>query len=118
MLNKLLLTNFEEEDIGNIQFQQDGAMCHTAEASLDVLHPVFEDHIISHRADVWWCLATSEMRFHTVRLLFDALKENIREAIGEIQLYIIDKVLKNWNDRVGYGMASWGSHLNEIIFHY
>ena len=48
----------------------------------------------------------------------DALKDNIPEAIGEIQLHTIDKVLKNWNDRVGNCMASRGSHLNEIIFHY
>ena len=31
----------------------------------------------------------------------DALKENIREAIGEIQLHTIDNVLKNGTDRVG-----------------
>ena len=31
----------------------------------------------------------------------DALKDNIREAIGEIQLHTIDNVLKNWTDRVG-----------------
>ena len=30
----------------------DGATCHTAEATLDVLRPVFEDSIISRRADV------------------------------------------------------------------
>ena len=48
----------------------------------------------------------------------DALKDNIREAIGEIQLHTIDNVLKNWTDRVGYCMVSRGSHLNEIIFHY
>ena len=48
----------------------------------------------------------------------DALKDNIREAIGEIQLHTIDNVLKNWTDRVGYCMASRGSHLNEIILHY
>ena len=29
----------------------------------------------------------------------DALKDNIREAIGEIHLHTIDKVLKNWTDR-------------------
>ena len=33
--------------IGNISFQQDGATCHTAKATLDVLRPVFEDRIIS-----------------------------------------------------------------------
>ena len=32
----------------------------------------------------------------------DALKDNIHEAIGEIQLHTIDNVLKNWTDRVGY----------------
>ena len=48
----------------------------------------------------------------------DASKDNIREAIGEIQLLTIENVLKNFTDRVGYCMASRGSHLNEIIFHY
>ena len=48
----------------------------------------------------------------------DALKDNIREAIGEIQLHTIDNVLKNWTDRVGYCMANRGSYLNETIFHY
>ena len=38
----------------------------------------------------------------------DALKDNIRNAIGEIQLHTIDNVLKNWTDRIGYYMASGG----------
>ena len=46
----------------------------------------------------------------------DILKDNIREPIVEIQLHIIDNVLKT--DRVGYCMASRGSHLNDIIFHF
>ena len=51
MLNEFLFTKIEEEDIGNICFQQDVAGCHTAEATLDVSRPVFEDRIISRRAD-------------------------------------------------------------------
>ena len=31
MLNEFLFTKIEEEDIGNIWFQKDGATCHTAE---------------------------------------------------------------------------------------
>ena len=54
MLNDFLFTKIEEEKIGNIWFQQDGATCHTAEATLDVLHPVFEDRIISLKADEVW----------------------------------------------------------------
>ena len=54
MLNEFLFTKIEEEDIGNIWFQQDGATCHTAETTLDVLLSVYEDRIISRRAGVVW----------------------------------------------------------------
>ena len=36
----------------------------------------------------------------------DAVKDNIRKAIGEIQLHTLDNMLKNWTDRVGYCVAS------------
>ena len=54
ILSKFLFTKIEEDDIGNIWFKQDGATCHTAEAKLDVLCPVFEDRIVSRKADVVW----------------------------------------------------------------
>ena len=54
LLNEFLFIKIEEEDISNIWFQQDGATCHTAEATLGVLRPVVEDRIISRRADVVW----------------------------------------------------------------
>ena len=66
-LNEFLFTQIEEDDIGNIWFQQDGAKCHTTEATLDVLRLVFEDRIITSRADVD---ATSELQFDTVGLVF------------------------------------------------
>ena len=43
------------------------------------------------------------------------LKNNIREAIGEIQLHSINNIFKNCSDRVGHCVTSRGSHLNEII---
>ena len=95
------------------------------------MRPVFKDRIISRRADVvcppqscdltllvyylWG--AVKEKCYADKPETIDALKDNIREAIGEIQLHTIDNVLKNWIDRVGYCMASRGSHLNEIIFY-
>ena len=33
----------EEDDSGNIWFQKYGSTCHTAEVTLDVLCPIFED---------------------------------------------------------------------------
>ena len=132
MLNGFLFTKIEEKDIGNICFQQNGATGHTVEATLDFLLPVFEDRIISRRAAVVWpprrCDLTPLDYYLWVTVkdncnsskpeTIDALKDNILEAIGEIQLPTIDNVLKDWTNRVGYCMASRYRHLNEIIFHY
>ena len=125
MLNEFLFTKIEEEHIGNIWFHPDQAKWHTAEATFDVLRPVFEDRIIRRRADVVWPPRSCDSTPLDYYLCYtdkpetiDALKNNIRKVIGEIQPHTIDNVLINWNDRIGYCMASLGSHLNEIIFHY
>ena len=129
---EFLFTRIEEEDIFNIWFQQDGVPCHTAKATLVVLRPVFADRIISLRADVVWpprnCDLTlwvyylwgavKDKRYSDKSETIDALRDNIREAIGEIQLHTIDNVIKNWTDCVDYCMASRGSYLNELICHY
>ena len=98
----------------------------------NLLRPFLEDRIISSRADVVWPPRSCDLTTLDYYLwgavndkccsdkpeTIDALKDNIPEAIGEIQLHINDNVLKNCTDREGYCMASRGSHLNEIIFHY
>ena len=105
MLNEFFFTKIEEKDIGNIYFQEDGATCHTVEATLDVLRPVFEDCIISRRADVVWpprCCDLTPLDYYLWAAVkdkcyddkpekIDALKDNIREAIAEIQLHPIDR---------------------------
>ena len=98
MLNEFLFTKIEEEDIGNIWFQQDGATCHTAEATLDILRPVFEDLIISRKTDVVWPPPSCDLTplyyylwgavkdkcYADKPETIDVLKANIRVAIGEI----------------------------------
>ena len=95
-------------------------MCHIAEATLDVLSPVFEDGIISRRTDVVWPSRSCDLPlldyylwgavrdkcYADKREAIDALKDCTRKAISEIQLHTIDNVLKNCIDRVGYCMAS------------
>ena len=94
-LNEFLFLKVEEEDIGNNWFQQNSAMCQTAEATLDfVLRPVFENRIISRRTNfvrpprscdltlldhyLWGTVKRYTDKPETI----DALKDNIRAAIG------------------------------------
>ena len=123
-MKKFFFTNIEEEDIGNIYFQQDGATCHIGELTLDVLRPVFEDHISAARsydltplAYYIWGVVKHKCYADKPETI-DALKDNISEAFGDIQLQTIDNVLKNLNGWIRYCMANRGSHLNEITFHY
>ena len=75
-------------------------------ATQSKLHTMFCAHFLKTALSASWCrLATSELRFGTVGILF-------------VGLQTIDNVIKNLTDCVGYCMASRGSHLNEIIFHY
>jgi len=121
-----LLPKFEEEDIW---FQQDGASCHTANATVDLLRIVFKNRIISRNADVNWpsrsCDLTpldyfygelSKMSYTNQPETIQELKHKIKVAIDEIRAYTVENVLKNWIDRMGYCAAS-RSHLNEIVFH-
>ena len=43
MLNEFLSPKIEEDDMDGIWFQQDGATCHTANVTIDVLRTVFEN---------------------------------------------------------------------------
>ena len=106
------------------------ALCVT-QPKLHLMRPVFEDRIISHRAEFVWpprgCDLTPlayylwgavKDKCYAVKPdTIDVLKDNISEGIGEIQLHTIDNVLKNWTDRVDC-TASQGRLLNEIISHY
>ncbi len=132
MLNEFLFREIEEEDIGGIWFQQDGATCHTANATINLLRTVFEDRIISRNSDIVWpprsCDLTpldyylwgavKDQCYANKPATIDALKTNIRDVIAEIQPHTIENVLKNWTDRMGWCMASRGSHMNEVVFHH
>ena len=47
MLNEFLFPKIEEDAMGDIWFQQDRTICHTANVTIDLLRPVFGNRIIS-----------------------------------------------------------------------
>ncbi|GFW25251.1 transposable element Tc3 transposase [Trichonephila clavipes] len=111
-------------------FQQDGATCHTARATIDLLKDTFGDRLISRFGPVNWPPRSCDLipldyfQWGYVRLLvyadkpqtLDHLEDNIRRVIADIRLQMLEKVIENWTSRLDYIRVSRGSPMPEIIF--
>ncbi|GFV69882.1 uncharacterized protein TNCV_1982491 [Trichonephila clavipes] len=111
-------------------FQQDGATCHTARATIDLLKDTFGDRLISRFGPVNWpprsCDLTPLDYFlwgYVKSLVYadypqtlDHLEDNIRRVIADIRPQMLEKVIENWASRLEYIRASRGSRMPEIIF--
>ena len=73
MLLFVLTLDLRFDTVG-LLFVECYATCHTVEAALDVLRPVFEDRIISRRADVVWPLRSCNFTPFDY-YLWDAVKD-------------------------------------------
>ncbi|GFX63824.1 putative transposable element [Trichonephila clavipes] len=115
---------------GELWFQRDGATCHTARATIDLLKDTFGDRLISRFGPVNWpprsCDLTPLDYFlwgYVKSLVYadkpqtlDHLEDNIRRVIADIRPQMLEKVIKNWTSRLDYIRASRGSPMPEIIF--
>ncbi|GFU67945.1 transposable element Tc3 transposase [Trichonephila clavipes] len=111
-------------------FQQDGATCHTARATIDLLKDTFGDRLISRFGPVNWpprsCDLTPLDYFlwgYVKSLVYadkpqtlDHLENNIRRVIANVRPQMLEKVIENWTSRLDYIRASRGSPMPEIIF--
>ncbi|GFV86384.1 putative transposable element [Trichonephila clavipes] len=111
-------------------FQQDGATCHIARATIDLLKDTFGDRLISRFGPVNWpprsCDLTPLDYFlwgYVKSLVYadkpqtlDHLEDNIRRVIADIRPRMLEKVIENWTSRLDYIQASRGSPMPEIIF--
>ncbi|GFW33342.1 DUF4817 domain-containing protein [Trichonephila clavipes] len=123
-------TPLHPEKLTELWFQQDGATCHTARATIDLLKDTFGDRLISHFGPVNWpprsCDLTPLDYFlwsYVKSLVYadkpqtlDHLEDNIRRVIADIRPQMLEKVIENWTSRLDYIRASRGSPLPEIIF--
>ncbi|GFW34471.1 uncharacterized protein TNCV_500891 [Trichonephila clavipes] len=119
-----------DEGHNELWFQQDGATCHTARATIGLLKDTFGDRLISRFGPVNWpprsCDLTPLDYFlwgYVKSLVYadkpqtlDHLEDNIRRVIADIRPQMLEKVIENWTSRLGYIRASRGSHMPEIIF--
>ncbi|GFU43648.1 uncharacterized protein TNCV_4483211 [Trichonephila clavipes] len=129
------ITNFfipelNNHDVQELWFQQDGATCHTARATIDLLKDTFGDRLISRFGPVNWpprsCDLTPLHYFlwdYAKSLVYadrpqtlTHLEDNIRRVIADIRPQMLEKVIENWTSRLDYIRASHDSHMPEIIF--
>ncbi|GFX19424.1 uncharacterized protein TNCV_472761 [Trichonephila clavipes] len=129
------ITNFfipelNNHDVQELWFQQDGATCHTARATIDLLKDTFGDRLISRFGPVNWpprsCDLTPLDYFlwgYVKSLIYadkpqtlDHLEDNIRRVIADIRPQMLEKIFENWTSRLDYIRASRGSPMPEIIF--
>ncbi|GFW78059.1 hypothetical protein TNCV_135291 [Trichonephila clavipes] len=134
-LTRHVITNFfipelNNHDVQELWFQQEGATCHTARATIDLLKDTFGDRLISRFGPVNWpprsCDLTPLDYFlwgYVKSLVYadkpqtlDHLEDNIHRIIADIRPQMLEKVIENWTSRLDYIRASRGSPMPEIVF--
>ncbi|GFY04252.1 uncharacterized protein TNCV_1200301 [Trichonephila clavipes] len=117
-------------DLEERWFQQDGAICHTARATIDLLKDTFGDRLISRFGPVNWPPRSCDLtplhyflRSYVKSLVYadksqmlEHLEDNIRRVIADIRPQMLEKIIENWTSRLDYIRASRGRHMPEIIF--
>ncbi|GFX45648.1 transposable element Tcb2 transposase [Trichonephila clavipes] len=130
MITNFFIPELNNHDVQELWFQQDGATCHTARATIDLLKDTFGDRLISRFGPVNWsprsCDLTPLDYFlwgYVKSLVYadkpqtpDHLEDNIRRVIADIRPQMLEKVIENWTSRLDYIRASRGSHMPEILF--
>ena len=112
-------------DLSQIWFQQDGATCHTAGATLRWLQSVFNDRLISKKCDVEWGPRSPDMNpldfflwgFLKDRVYegnpetLDQLKRNITREVRAISPAIRERVTNNFKKRLDACLKAKGRHM-------
>ncbi|GFY35132.1 transposable element Tc3 transposase [Trichonephila clavipes] len=103
-------TCVNNRDVQELWFQQDGATCHTARATIDSLKDTLGDRLISRFGPVNWPTRSCDLTpldyflWGYVKSLvyadkpqtLDHLEDNIRHVIAEIRPQMLEKVIENW----------------------
>ncbi|GFX51337.1 transposable element Tc3 transposase [Trichonephila clavipes] len=130
MITNFFIPELNNHDVQELWFQQDGATCHTACATIDLLKDTFGDRLISRFGPVNWPPRSCDLTLldyilwgHVKSLVYvdkpqtlDHLEDKFRRVIVDIRPQMLEKVIENWTSRLDYIRASRGSHMLEILF--
>ena len=130
MISQHLVSQIDGLDITEMWFQQDGATCHTARATIESLQEIFPGRVISRWSDENWPPRSCDLTpcdfflwgFLKSKVIVNrslttqSLKE-IRRCVVEIQPQLCQAVIQNFNRRVEMCRQSRGGHLLDVLFH-
>ncbi|GFX62051.1 putative LOC100569746 [Trichonephila clavipes] len=130
MITNFFIPELNNHDVQELWFQQDGATCHTARATIDLLKDTFGDSLISRFGPVNWPPRSCDLTpldyflwgyvnafvYADKPQTLDHLEDNIRRVIADIRPQMLEKVIENWTSRLAYIQDSRGSTMPEIIF--
>ncbi|GFX22538.1 uncharacterized protein TNCV_2784741 [Trichonephila clavipes] len=109
MITNFFIPGLNNHDVQELWFQQDGATCHTARATIDLLKDTFGDRLISRFGPVNWPPRSCDLTpldyflWGYVKSLVYAdkpqtlahLEDNIRHVIADIRPQMLEKVIEN-----------------------
>lgn len=130
MIQEFFLPTLNEMDVGDVWFQQDGATAHTARISMTLLRQHFQERLISLRGDLHWPARSPDLApcdfflwgylksivYNDRPTTLAHLKNNIRQAIANIPVDMLEKVERNFRIRLTQCIENNGRHLSDIIF--
>ncbi|GFW32077.1 uncharacterized protein TNCV_2601031 [Trichonephila clavipes] len=130
MITNFFIPELNNHDVQELWFQQDGATCPTARATIDLLKDTLSDRLISRFGHVNWPPRSCDLTLldfflwgYVKSLVYadkpqtlDHLEDNIRLVIADIRPQMLEKVIENWTSRLDYIRTSRGSPMPEIIF--
>ncbi|GFW55337.1 putative DD41D transposase [Trichonephila clavipes] len=102
MITNFLIPELNNHDLQELWFKQDGATCHTARATIDLLKDTFGDHLISRFGPVNWPPRFCDLT--PLDFFCFWLWGHKRKVIG---------LCENWTSRLDYITPQTLDHLNE-----
>jgi hypothetical protein len=131
MITDILWPLLDGMDMEGMWFQQDGATCHTACETMELLREKFPGRVISRNGDRNWPPRSCDLspcyfflwRFVKSRVYANKpqtipeLKAEIGRVIGEIEPQLCENIIENFVKRGKVCQQSRGGHLSDIAFH-
>ncbi|GFV59004.1 uncharacterized protein TNCV_261821 [Trichonephila clavipes] len=108
MITNFFIPELNNHDVQELWFQQDGATCHTAGATIDLLKDTFGDRLISRFGPVNWpprscdltpldyflCCYVKSLVYADKPQTLDHLEDNIRRVIADIRPQMLENSSK------------------------